>query len=270
MFIEANTLDIHVQVRGRTGAPSVLLLHALGTNLHIWDAQAEALSDRFRVIQMDLRGHGLTSVPSGPYSIDMLAGDAEALLDALAVEEAHVAGVSLGGAVALGLAARMPARVRSLMLFDTATSFQPADMWRERACLARTVGLGALVEPAMARWVSQGFQKSAAAMGLRAMLRRTDPEGYAGAAEALADCTLAAAASALRLPTMVLVGEADVSTPIATARQLAQAIPNAALKILPGLAHLPPAEAPGLVTQAMRDFLVPLDGALTNFPEERR
>lgn len=259
MFVHAKPLDIHVKISGKENAPALLLLHSLGTNLHLWDAQAEALSDRFRVIQPDMRGHGLTSVPPGPYSIDGMPSDIDALLSALAVNDAHVAGISLGGTVLLSLAARSPARVRSLILCDTARSYPPADFWRERARTARTGGLEPMVEPAIARWVSPDFRASPAAAGLRAMLRRTDPEGYAGAVEALADCMLDAETAALRVPALVLVGEADLSTPIETSQRLRDMLPGSALKILPKLAHLPLMEAPGVVTDVMIDFLVGLD-----------
>jgi 3-oxoadipate enol-lactonase len=255
MFARAGDIVVHARVSGPEGAPAVLLLHSLGTCQAVWEAQADALSDRFRVIRPDLRGHGLSGVTPGPYSAARLADDMLAALDALGVGAAHVAGLSIGGLVAQAIAARAPGRVRSLILCDTAMIFPPESLWRDRAALARARGMEPLVEPVLARWVTPDFLADPAAEGLRAMLRRTDPEGYAGAAEALAVADLSQSTSALRLPALVLVGEHDAATPPAAARALAAAIPGATLTILPAAAHIPTVQVPNLVTAAMRDFL---------------
>jgi 3-oxoadipate enol-lactonase / 4-carboxymuconolactone decarboxylase len=255
MFVKADELVVHVQIDGPPEAPSLLMLHSLGTSLHVWDAQARALAGRWRVIRPDLRGHGLTGVPPGPYSIAQMARDLLALLDALDVAGAHVAGLSIGGAIAQSLAAQAGARVRSLVLCDTAMTFAPAALWHERAAIARRDGMAPLVEPVLARWVTEDFRDTPAAEGLRAMLRRTDPQGYAGAAEALADADLTAATATLRLPTLVLVGEHDQATPPATARAIQAAIPGAELTVLPGVAHIPTMQWPDDVTGAIAAFL---------------
>jgi 3-oxoadipate enol-lactonase len=255
MFLRAGELTVHVRVAGPAAAPPLLLLHSLGTSLPVWDAQADALSDAFRVIRPDLRGHGLTSVTPGPYGLHLLAGDALAVLDALGVSGVHVAGLSIGGAIAQALCARAPARVRSLILCDTAMAFPPEALWRERAALVRSQGMAPIVAAVLARWVTDEFAGSPAAEGLRAMLRRTDPEGYAGAAEALAGADLSVSTAALRPPTLVLVGEHDMATPPAAARAIAAAIPGAALTVLPGAAHIPTVQVPEAVTAAMRAFL---------------
>ncbi|MFC7555200.1 alpha/beta fold hydrolase [Pseudoroseomonas wenyumeiae] len=136
-----------------------------------------------------------------------------ALLDALGVQQAHVAGISIGGMVAQAMAALAPDRVRSLMLVDTALAIPPAGTWRDRAALVRAQGMAPLVEPVVARWVTAASLQSPAAQGLRAMLRRTDPEGYAGAAEAIAAADLTEATRGLRQPALVLVGDGDAATP---------------------------------------------------------
>jgi 3-oxoadipate enol-lactonase len=258
MFVRADDLVAHVQVAGPAGAPALLMLHSLGTSLHVWDAQADALAARYRVIRPDLRGHGLTGVPPGPYTLDMLAADVLAVLDTLGVAAAHVAGLSIGGAVAQSLATLAPARVRSLVLCDTALAFPPPALWRERAALARAQGMEPLVQPVLARWVTADFQDAPEAEGLRTMLRRTAPEGYAGAAEALAAADLTAATSRLRLPALVLVGAHDAATPMASAQALQAAIPGAQLVVLPGVAHIPTVQRPDDVTAAMAGFLAGL------------
>ncbi len=258
MFVRAGDLTVHVQVAGPQEAPPLVLLHSLGTSLHVWDAQADALAGSYRVIRPDMRGHGLTSVPAGPYSMAMLAADVAAVLDALGVAAAHVAGLSIGGFIAQAMAARAPARVRSLVLCDTALAISPPTMWQERAALARAQGMEPFVQPVLARWVTENFLDAPEAEGLRAMLRRTAPEGYAGAAEALAVADMTGSTPALRLPALVLVGEHDVATPPAAARELQAAIPGAELVELPGVAHIPTMQRPDDVTRAIAAFLARL------------
>ena len=124
MFLTANNLTMHVQVDGPAQAPPLLLLHSLGTSLHVWGATARALAGPFRVIRPDLRGHGLTQVTPGPYSIAGMAADVLALLDAMGVGHLHVAGLSIGGLIAQSLAHQAPGRVSSLILCDTALAIR--------------------------------------------------------------------------------------------------------------------------------------------------
>ena len=257
MFLRAGELTMHVAIGGPEGAPPLLLLHSLGTTLEVWDAQATALARSFRVIRPDLRGHGLTEATPGPYSIEGMARDALALLDALGVEHAHVGGISIGGLIAQAMAALAPGRVRSLVLCDTALAIPPPLTWHERAATVRGQGMAAIADAVMARWVTAGFLVAPAAQGLRAMLLRTSPEGYAGAAEAIAAADLSAGTGALRLPALVLVGDQDQATPVASAEALAGAIPGAVLRIIADAAHIPTVEKPDEITAAMRDFLLP-------------
>jgi 3-oxoadipate enol-lactonase/4-carboxymuconolactone decarboxylase len=255
MFIRAGDLNVHVRLDGPPGAPTLLLLHPLGGTGAVWDAQAAGLSHAFRVVRPDMRGHGLTTVTPGPYSIAGLARDALAVLDALGVASAHVGGISISGMVAQSLAAMAPGRVLSLVLADTAMSIPPAEVWHLRAAAVRAHGMAPLVDSVMARWVTPSFQSDPAALGLAAMLRRTDPEGYAGAAEAIAGTDLSAGTASLRLPCLVLVGDQDTSTPPASARAIAAVVPGARLQVIEGAGHIPPVQQPAAVTAAMRGFL---------------
>jgi 3-oxoadipate enol-lactonase/4-carboxymuconolactone decarboxylase len=262
-FVEIRGLATHVAVDGPPGAPVLLLLHSLGTNLHVWDAQAEALERGLRVVRFDLRGHGLSEAGTGPVTIEELADDALAVLDAVGVATAHVGGVSIGGMIAQAMAARAPARVTSLILCDTALAIPPPEMWRTRAQTVRAEGVAAIADATLARWVSPAYLASPAGRGLRSMLLRTSQAGYAAAAEALASADLTRTTSALRLPALVIVGELDPSTPVAAARALQGAIPGAELVVIPGAAHIPLVEHPDAVTAAIRSFLTPRDADLS-------
>lgn len=259
MFIEARGCALHVAVDGPPGAPALLLLHSLGSSLHVWDAQAQALSSGLRVVRYDLRGHGLSEAGTGRWSLDDFADDALAVLDALGIRSAHVAGVSIGGMIAQALAARAPDRVTSLILCDTALAIPPPEMWRARAATVRAEGIAAIADATLARWVSPAYLASPAGRGLRAMLLRADREAYAAHAEVLAAADLSRTTPGLRLPALVIVGEHDPSTPVAAAEALRDAIPGARLVVIPGVLHVPSLEAPEAVTAAIRGFLTPGD-----------
>jgi 3-oxoadipate enol-lactonase/4-carboxymuconolactone decarboxylase len=254
-FIEIHGRALRVAVDGPPGAPAVLLLHSLGSNLHIWDAQAHALAHGHRVVRFDMRGHGLSEVGAEPCAIDDFARDALAVLDALSIKTAHVAGVSIGGMIAQAVAARAPERVTSLILVDTALAIPPPQMWLDRAATVRAEGIAVVADASLARWVSADYLASPAGRGLRQMMLRTTTEGYAQAAEALARADLTARTRALRVPTLVIVGEHDPSTPVASAEALRDAIPGAQLIVIPGALHVPMLDHAEVTTAAIRAFL---------------
>src|SRR5512140_2857387 len=261
-FVEIRGLATHVAVDGPPGAPAMLLLHSLGTNLHVWDAQVASLARGFRVVRFDLRGHGLTELSAGPFAIEDLADDALAVLDALGIAVAHVGGVSIGGMIAQAVATRAPARVASLILCDTALALPPPEMWRTRAATVRAEGTAAIAEATLARWVTPAYLASPGGRGLRAILLRTHPQGYAAAAEVLATADLTHTTPALRVPALVIVGELDPSTPITAAQALRDAPPRAQLAVIPRAAHIPLVEQPEAVTAAILAFLTPSDADL--------
>jgi len=255
MFVRAGDLDMHIQLSGPRDAPPLLLLHSIGTNLHVWDAPADLLQGGYRLIRLDQRGHGLTTVTQGPTTIAALAHDAIAALDALGIDAAHVAGLSLGGMVAQAMAAIAPERVLSLIAVDTAMVIPPPELWHQRAATIRAHGMGAIVEGVIPRWVTPAFLGDPAAAGLRQMLLRTDPEGYAAAAEAIATADLTASTSSLRLPALVIVGDQDVATPPAAAEAMRDAIPGGRLEIIAGASHISTVERPADVAGAIARFL---------------
>ncbi len=255
MFIDISGLTMHVQQEGPPGAPVLLMLHSLGTNLHVWDAQARAFAGHMRVLRMDLRGHGLSSVVLGPATIACLAGDVLHVLDALDIGRLHLAGLSIGGLVAQHIAARAPERAASLLLCNTARAIGTAQGWQDRARIVRSGGTRAVADDVMRRWTTAANADTPMARGLRAMLLTTPPEGYAAAAEAIGAAAHGTDPSSIDAPTLVLAGERDGATPPADAEALASSIPGAHLEIIPGAAHLAPAECPDAVTEAMAAFL---------------
>lgn len=257
MFLHLGDIVVHAQVEGPPGAealgPPVLMLHSIGTGLHLFDPQAEALARHHRVIRMDLRGHGSSGVTSGPYSMELHARDALALLDALGVPKAHVVGLSIGGRIAMQLAAMAPGRVASLVLMDTALEFPPPEAWQERIDAVLAHGSGVLADTVMPRWVLDPSQ--AAAKGLRLMLERTDRHGYAGAAAALRDARAVEVAGKIACPTTIVVGDRDIATPVEMAEAVRDAVPGSRLVVLKEAAHLPTLEQPEQSTAAILGHL---------------
>jgi 3-oxoadipate enol-lactonase/4-carboxymuconolactone decarboxylase len=257
MFIKVKDLAIHVLIEGPPGATPLVLLHSLGTNAHIWDAQAAELSRSFRVIRPDLRGHGLTTCTPGPYSMALFADDLTDLLAALNISKFHLGGISIGGLIAQSFAAAHPGCVSSLILVDTALAIPPAQSWIDRAATVRGQGIGAIADAVLARWVTQPFMDAPETRGLREMLLRTPAEGYAAAAEAIATADLTATTSILQIPTLIVVGDQDQATPIASAQALNAAIAGSSLTIIESAAHIPTVEKPAEVTAALTTFLTP-------------
>ncbi|MBL6081073.1 4-carboxymuconolactone decarboxylase [Belnapia sp. T18] len=248
MFIQLDDIAVHAEVSGPASGAPVLLLHSLGTSLHMWDPQAEALARRHRVIRMDMRGHGLTEATPGPYTMDRLVKDALALLQALGIGAAHVGGVSIGGHIALRMAAQAPERVLSVMACDTAMDFGGPANWQGRMDAVAAGGMAAIADATLGRWVTA--RSLASSKGLRRMLLATDPAGWLGCAAALRD--LAPPAEwRVRGPTTVIVGDRDESTPVAAAQAIHAAIPESRLVVIAEAGHIPNLEREEAMTRAV-------------------
>ena len=249
-------LSVHYRVEGPAEAPPLLLIHSLGTTMEMWAPQAAALAGKFRVISYDLRGHGLSEATDGPYTLELLAGDALGLLDQLGIERAHVAGVSLGGMIAQTLGIQAGGRIRSLVLGDTASVIGPKSNWDSRAATIRADGMASIVDAVLSRWFTPGFIQAEPqiARGFGAMLLRMPAEAYISAASAVRDGDTTADLSQIACPTLVLVGDQDVSTPPSAAEALKAGIAGAQLVVIENAAHIPTVERPDAVTSAMVSF----------------
>ena len=240
----------------------LLMLHSIGTSLGVFDPQVTALARTRRVIRMDMRGHGLSGVTAGDYSMALHAADAFKVLDVLGIRQAHVLGMSIGGRIALQMAAMASARVASLILFDTALEFPPPEAWQERIDAVMARGTVALADVVMPRWVVDPTRPDS--LGLRQMLLRTDRVGYAGSAAALRDARAAEIIGKVNCPTTVVVGDLDVATPPETAREIVAAIPGSRYVEVAGGAHLIALERAQAATEAIRAHfaaLAPEQGA---------
>jgi 3-oxoadipate enol-lactonase len=261
-FIRAGELTAHYDLSGPSGAPVIAFANSLGTNTHVWDAQAAGLAGRFRILRYDMRGHGLTDCPPVPangagYTIDGLVDDALGLLDALGIDRVHFCGLSIGGMVGQRLAARAPGRVSSLILCDTANRIGPSAMWDERVATVRARGLAAIAERVLERWFTGEFRAKHAeeAQGFANMLVRTPADGYIGCCLAIRDADLRRDGEKIDCPTLVICGDEDQATTPEAARNLADSIDGAHLEIVDGAAHISCVERPEAVTGLISGFL---------------
>lgn len=255
------TVELAHEVVGPADGPPVVLAHSIGTSRIVWRAVADELAsaDGARVILLDHRGHGESPIPDGPYALADLAADLVALLDRLEVERAAVAGVSLGGMVAMRAALDAPDRVSSLALCCTSAHLPPRSLWEERAETARTEGMGPLIEGIIARWVAPGFEERdpGAYTRLRTVLAATPADGYASTALAIRDMDLRDELPRIAAPTLVVVGEHDAATPAeGHGDVLAAGIPDARMETIADAAHLAPYERPAEVAALLRDHLL--------------
>lgn len=243
MQINVNGININYRIDGPQGAPWVTLSNSLGTTYHMWDAQMDALTQQYRVLRYDKRGHGGTEVPAGPYSFELLADDVFALLEALDISHTHFIGLSMGGMTGMTMALKNPAVLRTLVLCDTASEDPLGDpaLWQERIDAIRAGGsMDALVEATLQRFLTPETIRTRpqVADAVREMVRNTPMQGYIACCQAIAKLDLTGRLSQIGVPTLVVVGADDPATTVAMAEDIHQRIPGSELAVLQGAAHL--------------------------------
>ena len=253
------TAELHYRLEGPEDAPVLVLANSLGTTLDMWDAQAPALRERFRLLRYDHRGHGGSSVPPGPYGIEDLGRDLLALLDGLGVERFSFCGLSVGGMVGLWVASEVLDRVERLALCCTSAKLGPPEDWASRAVTVRAEGVEAISEAVLERWFTSAFHEGRpeAVEEAGRMLRGTPVEGYAGCCEAISAMDLRDRLGDIQAPTLVVAGDSDGATPVDHAELIRDSVPDARLVVVEGAAHLANVERAEAVTRAVLDHLEP-------------
>ncbi|MFE7204072.1 3-oxoadipate enol-lactonase [Pseudonocardia alni] len=252
-----STARLHHDLHGPEDAPALVFGPSLGTDLGLFDAQVAALSGEYRVIRFDLRGHGGSEVPPGPYTIGALAEDVIALLDSLAVDRFSYCGVSIGGAIGQWLGIHHGDRMDGLIICASAARFADPEGWPVRAAKVRAEGTEFLVPSRTGAWFTAEFaeREPAEAQRLLAMLRSTPAEGYAGCCEAIGAYDVRDRLRDIAVPTLVIAGEEDPATPPDMCREIADGIPGARFRIVPGASHLLNAEKPEIANPAIAEHL---------------
>jgi pimeloyl-ACP methyl ester carboxylesterase len=253
------TCDLYYERHGREGAPPVVLLHGLGSSFRDWAGQLPAFAARYRVLGVDLRGHGRSRTARWRLSVPAMAADVAALLDHLAEPPAHLVGLSLGGCVALALALDAPDRVRSLTLVNAFARLRPAGWAGARRMLAR-LGLALVAPmPVVAAHVARALFPEPPQQALReaaiASLRGTGRRAYLAAIAATTLFDVRHRLGDVRCPTLVVAGALDRTVPRSAQEQLAVGIADARLLVVPGSGHATPHDQPERFRGAVLDFL---------------
>lgn len=261
--ISANGVRHFYRLDGHPSNPAVLLAHSLGCDHSLWDSLALALLPNFRVLRYDLRGHGATDATPGDYTFAQLSADALALADALHLQRFAFCGLSMGGMIGQYLGAAAPARLTHLVLANTSARFPARDIIEQRRKIALESGTRSFLDAAMLRaFLPETLAANPPFVGTtRHILSATNPVGYAGCCAALRDLDQVDLLPRISVPTLVIAGDRDISTPwtnlpdpLCQGDQLARQIPGAKSLILP-TAHLSILERPAEFSGAVRDFL---------------
>ena len=234
---------IHYEVTGKSGATPVLMIQGLGASKNAWNLQRIAMATRFRIISFDNRGAGRSDKPTESFTLEQMADDALAVLDAAGIDTAHVVGASMGGVISQIVAVKYPHRIRSLTLVCTACRNHP---WRQELLQswAKTAADKGMIEVGKeaAQWVMspRSFRRLVPAftwMGPLAALRPR--HSFVSQIDAILNTRedLVDQLSTITAPTMVIVGNQDILTPRGDSEEIAERIPNAELVVISGAAH---------------------------------
>lgn len=259
-FTTGDGVRIAYRFDGESARPLLVLSNSIGTDLHMWDAQMPALTEHFRVLRYDARGHGGSEAPAGAYSLDRLGRDVVEMLDALQLERVHFLGLSLGGMVGQWLGVHVPERIDRLILSNTSAYLGPAAQWDERIAATRAAAdMSEIAETFLRNWFPPHMLRADASdaarvQRFRAMLRATPIQGLAGNYAAVRDMDLRRTIASILAPTLVIGGRHDTVTAFSHSEAIAATIPGAALLSLPAV-HLSNVECGEAFERAVLEFL---------------
>lgn len=255
--VQLRDIRLHYTVAGPARAPALILSNSLGTNEALWAQQMPALTQHFRVVRYDTRGHGLTDHGGQAFNFHDLAADVVQLMDHLSLDAAHFCGISMGGMIGMALALNHSARLNRLVLCNTAARIGTAEGWRSRADMVEKEGLERMAPTLIERWLSDTYRSREPGMTqiLVDMLGRTDNAGYIACCEALAEADLQNSVCQIKAPTLVLTGALDLAATPEQGRILASAIPGAQLQEM-NTSHISNWEQPKAFTEVVTGFLL--------------
>ena len=254
---DADGVGIAYRIDGADSRDALVLINSLGTDLRLWEPQMDELTQHFRVVRYDCRGHGESDVPPIPATLDRLGADLVALLDHLNVDRAHLCGLSLGGITSLWVAVYHAERVGRAVFANASARFGTTDSWDERMRAVRAGGMTAISETVVGRFLGATFRAAHPDVTRRItdMVEGTSPEGYVAVCAALRDADLRDVVSRIRAPSLIVAGELDQSAPLRQSRELSTSIAGSELIVLPGAAHLTNVEQADEFTRIVTKFL---------------
>lgn len=254
----ADGCPLNVEITGRENAPVLMLGNSLGTDLHMWDDQADEFARHFRLIRTDRRGHGRSGTGQGPYDFALFGRDILAILDALKIERINWCGLSMGGMDGQWLGAHAADRIDRLVLANTNFHYADKSHWADRIRVVHEKGLASFVDANMQRWFSKGFiERSPQAIArMKEMFVASNPDGYARCVAAVRDIDFAESNRRISAPTLVIVGKHDPATPPERGREMVgEQIRGARLAEIDA-AHISNVEQPKAFTEAVLNFLL--------------
>ena len=253
---ELGTVSLYYELSGVGGDNLIVLSNSIGSNLHMWDKVLPRFEGAHRVLRYDMRGHGRSGIPPGPYTMDQLGSDLLYLLDHLGIERAHICGLSIGGMIAIWIGIHAPRRVGRLILANTAARIGSVELWNQRIAMARTEGMHALARMTLARWFTRPYIDSHPdeMEMIFAMISATRAEAYEASCCALRDTDLRKDIASIDAPALIISGTEDPATPPADGRAIQAAIPGSQYIELPA-SHLSAWERPDDFAAAALKFL---------------
>jgi 3-oxoadipate enol-lactonase len=255
MKAKANGIEINYEVHGKEGAPWLVFSHSLACSVRMWEPQIAAFKDRYRILAYDMRGHGKSAAPAGPYSLDMLADDVLGLMKEVQIKRSAYIGLSIGGMIGQMLALKQPGVFERMVLADTGHA-QNADaikQWEERIRIAESQGMQALVPSTMERWFTAPFRAGPQAKKIAELIASTPVAGYVGCGRAIMKLDTTARLKDIKLPVLAITGEEDGAA--AGTRYLGEHIPGAKFVGIPQAAHISNIEQPEAFNRALWEFL---------------
>lgn len=242
---------LNADLSGPVSAPTLVLIHGLGLDLHLWDALLPHL--RNRTLRLDLRGHGQSDTPPPPFAMGTLIRDVERVMTHFALKDAVVLGSGEGGLIAQGLAVKRFDLVRAMVLTGSATRFANPSVWESRLSRLRTAGPD--LDAECVAQLGPRWRTSPVLDETRAMLARTRPEGWHGLSAAVATADFYQTTATLRLPTLVLAGSDDRKTPPDLQRELVDLVAGADFQLLRGGTHLSMLTHATSFAEVLNDFM---------------
>jgi 3-oxoadipate enol-lactonase len=232
--IQSDGCTINVVVDGNERAPALILSSSLGTDHSMWSPQVEPFAKHFRVVRYDRRGHGKSSVPKPPYTMEMLGRDVLAIMDGLGIKHASWCGLSMGGMVGQWLGAHAPERFDRLVLCNTASYYADKNAWADRINAVKTGGMGPMSEGVAGRWFTPDFiaREPQTVARLKALVRNTAVDGYVGCCEAIRDMDHREILHKISAPTLIIAGKHDVATPVESSEFIRDRIPGSKMVVL--------------------------------------
>ncbi|MGV6840395.1 MAG: alpha/beta fold hydrolase [Planktomarina sp.] len=249
------SVTLHYLDDGPKDGPAVVFAGALGTNAHMWDHVIAHMPKGLRLIRYDKRGHGLSDVPKPPYSMGALVKDAECLMDHLHLSPSVFVGISIGGMIAQGLAAKRPDLIKAAVFSNTGAKIGTRAIWEDRINTTRKLGMKALAPQILERWFASDILQDPIIAPIAGHLESMTTDGYTGCAAAIQGTDFITPTSGLHLPVLGIAGGRDNSTPADMVFELCGLVHGAEVKVIPRSGHLPPIDAPETYANLLNAFL---------------